>query len=261
MALAIRSCFSSCLSSDFHCWRVVRHPEGQYKIVKALDPILDAIGEIAKASDASEGTLVGISYARTSVQVLRDILSVFHIFSHVIPSLIWSLKLFFELVKGVCGKQDVPLNQFKRQSQLDYNEIAKGRVEKAFALGAVAAKTIKGGSATFRFLSSPFSLTAKTHQAALVIEHSSAVLGHGLEMGYQHIAFHRALGEGASHASTYTIYAKRMCELTVALLEKILQVIFSLAKIFDTTLPPGFRLPIAFSIAGLGLYRVWQKTE
>ena len=261
MALAIRSCFSSCLSSDFHCWRVVRHPEGQYKIVKALDPILDAIGEIAKASDASEGTLVGINYARSSVQLLRDILSIFHIFSHVIPSLMWSLRLFLALVKGLFTRRDVPLNQFKKRSQLDYNEIAKGRVEKAFALGAVAAKTIKGGSATFRFLSSPFFLSAKTHQAAMMVEHSSAVLGHGLEMGYQHIAFHRALGEGASHASTYTIYAKRMCELVVALLEKILQVIFSIAKICETTLPPEFRLPMAFSIVGLGLFRVWQKTE
>ena len=268
MASAIRSSFESYLSSnthlvkatsDSHFIKVLRRPECHYKIVKAADTILDAIEEIARASQASEETFIGLAYGRTSAKMVRDILGVVHIFTGLIPRLIFALKLICDLCQGLVTHTDVPLHPSKESSELDYNEIAKGNSEKVLSLVSTSAQFIKAGSATFAFASPFVSLAAQP--IALLVKHSSGFIGHAFEMGYHSVAFQRALEEGEPSVYAYQIFAKKWIELSVGLLEKGLQLIHDGAKMLHATTPASVRLPLAFAIAGLGFYKVWLKTE
>ena len=259
MASAIRSTFVSCLSTKRHFSRLVNHPEGGYKIVRALDPIFDTLEVVVKASDASYETLATLEYGRISAKIVRDILGVIYIFTGVIPALFYAAKLLCSLAKGLHTGEDVQLHPFKKAPQLAYNEIAKGKLEKILCLGAVSAKCIKGGSATYAFVSTPFT-PRETHQTIMLLKHISGFVGITLEMGYRYAAFNRSLDEEAPSAQIDREFKEKMLELSVGMLEKGLQIIYDLAKMFHRALPAKFRLSLTLSIAGLGLYKVWLKT-
>jgi hypothetical protein len=262
MALAIRASFAACLASKSHVAKVMAHPEGQYKIVKAVDPIFDTMEVVAKASNASEATLAGLAYGRMTARRIRDILSVIYIVTEVVPSFVCAFSLFRELIQKIGEEQEVHLNRAKKKWELAYGEIAKGNLEKCLNLVALSGKCVKGVSSTFATFFHLIS-DVENSQTALVIKHGSGTLGLFFEMGYHYVAFRRALAQGEPREPTYQLFKKKMGELSVGTLENGLQLIYYLAKKLQSSSssPPWFRLPLTFLIAGLGLYKVWLKTE
>jgi len=259
MALAVQSCFRSCVSCKSHMAKVIRHPEGQYKIIKAIYPIFDIIGEIARSFQASEATQRGITYGRDSVKRVSNLLGFIHTFTSIIPSFACSLKLFWELAKGLVTESSVQLHPFKSPSELEFCEIAKGKSEKFLCLGLISAKAIKNSSAASAFFLRPFA-NAVIYREMLFVKHTSGLIGHALEVGYNYMAFQRALGEGIAFECAYKIFEQRIIEQAVALIEKSLQLLYDIALIFQQVPPTWFRLPLLIAIAGLSLYRVWLKT-
>src|SRR5271156_5605695 len=83
--------------------------EGRDKALKLVDPILDAIGEIAKAANASEDTLNGIKAGRDFARAGRDAHAFFNIFNGVIGALALYLANFWKLIEGLCSGEDVVL--------------------------------------------------------------------------------------------------------------------------------------------------------
>ena len=110
MSQAAHASFYSYLSPTSHFCTFLKFPETHYKIIRAADPVFDTIEEIAKAVHAPESTLDGLSFGRSSVKTLRQLLASFYLFTGVLPSLIFAIKLLIELIRGLFSQKDVLLS-------------------------------------------------------------------------------------------------------------------------------------------------------
>jgi hypothetical protein len=102
-------------------------------------------------------------------------------------------------------------------------------------------------------------MIGSSYQTIMAVKYASGFLGIACEMSYQYIAYERAQKNGENLA--YETFSAKMSELTVDLIEKSLQLIYHTAKILTTVVPPAYRLPLTFTISGIGLYKVWLKTS
>ncbi|MFC2049294.1 hypothetical protein ACFLR2_01305 [Chlamydiota bacterium] len=268
MSLAVRATFSSSLSSDSHFFTFLGDRQAQYRLLKAADPLLDTIGEIAKLAHAPQESLKGIAYARMGLRTVRDLLGISHIFFSVIPALIYSLGLLFRLCYSFFTAQDVQLHPTKR----GYATVAKGSAEKMLCIAALTAQCAKSGSSAFAFcvcqpllylqitsgvkLGERLQAVGGAFQTLMLVKHSSGLLAGGLEMAYHYSAFQRT----AIQERDYSDFSKKIIQLAAGIIENGLQLLYDIAKTLQTTVPAGFRLPLTCTIAGVGLYKTWLKT-
>ena len=299
MTTSARRSFESCLSgvnnrlADYkgrHLFTNPRHTfwgffqriEGPDKLLKLADPILDTIGEIAKASGASDSTLDGIEKGRSLARVTRDGIGFFTIFNGVIPALAINLKNIYALTTGLISGKDVPLTEIPRQ----HNDVAIGKTEKILAAGANFGKGVGAATCIVGFgLCRPIaniekyggiSLGQTAHNigkafpTVMMVGHIGGIIGSSCEIGYQYTAFNRdpAITEVQVNNNkkynikdNYESFVKKMVENTVGLVEKILEFIQTIVKLIGHAIPAWFRLPLTLGIASLGLYKVWLKTE
>lgn len=272
MSLGVRSTFTSCLSSESHFFTFLRNRRAQYRLIKAADPLLDTVSEIAKATHAPEEWMKGIAYTRMGFRTIRDLLGISHIFVTVIPSLIHSMRLLWNLCRSFSSGRSVPLHPTKAQSELAYDEVAIGNSEKILCIAALAAQTTKAGSSTFAFcvcqpllylqisegvkLGEGLQAIGGSYQTLMFVKHASGLTAHGFEMAYQYTAFQRTDLMKRDHA----IFSKKMIDMSLGMIENGLHLLYDISKTLQTTVPAGFRLPLTCAIAGVGLYRTWLKT-
>ncbi|MCH9625736.1 MAG: hypothetical protein S4CHLAM123_09150 [Chlamydiales bacterium] len=258
------------------CCKFVQRPAAQHKLLKVFDSLLDTFGEIADACNASSCTLQTITDSRIYAGVSGSVLSITHTFFRVIPGLVYSLRLLWNLGRGWVSQKEVPLNQFTSLQRLKYNEIAKGDLEIGLSLAATLFHLLSGISSTFSYCvyrpivfaetfgkmqlgSAAYSL-GQACSVFMVVKQAAACLGHAFVMGYQYVSSNRALYEGANFQDVQQNFVKEFLISALSLLERFLLLIFECSKWIQTPLPPWFRLPITLSAAGIGLYRTWLTT-
>ena len=100
----------------------------------------------------------------------------------------------------------------------------------------------------------------KNHNTLMLVKHSSGAISCAFEMGYYSTAYQRAVTAGDGTEKSFNHYVKKMHELALGLIEKVLQVIYDIAKLLQGVPSPWFRLPLTLSIAAVGLIKVWVKT-
>jgi hypothetical protein len=276
VTIGVRSILQSALLKKTYPTPFCERSETHYKILKFLDTSFDATIVIADHLKASPVTLKGLQYGRFTVGTMRDALGIIHLVTDVIPSIYFTLKIFFNLMRGLGSKEDVVLNPRKPTSQLAHYEIAQGTGEKLCCMGGIAMQLIQAGSSTFSFavcrpllflkhegfsLNTPLQSVADSYHGVMAIKHFSGLAKHAFELGYYSLAHQRALERGIDSKIVCQFYSKKVLELSVACIEKGLQFILSLAKLLVANLHPAFRIPFAFAIAGIGLYCTSLKTQ
>lgn len=258
------------------CCKFVQRPAAQYKLLKVFDSLLDTFGEIAGACDASSYTLETITNSRIYAGITGSALSITHTFFRVIPGLVYSLRLLWNLGRGWVFQKEVPLNQFAPLQHLKYNEIAKGNLEIGLSSAATLFHLLSGTSSTFSYcvcrpivfaetfgkmhLSSTAHSLGQVCSIFMVVKQAAACLGHAFVIGYQYVSSNRAVYEGANAQDVRQNFVKEFLISTLSLLERFLLLIFECSKWIQAPLPPWFRLPITLSAAGIGLYRTWLTT-
>jgi hypothetical protein len=260
MSQCVHSCFSSYLSQSPQLKCFLQIPETQYKIIKAADAVFDAIAEISKASHASETSLAAIAFGRSTLKALRNVLGGIHIVTSILPSLILSIKLHFDLIKSFFTHADVTMHANKGET-VAYIEKAQGVKEKSVCLSALTTKSVKSAASLSAFTLSHFVGTEKQHGTLMLIKHTSGAAAHAFEMSFYSLAFDRAISQGTCTVECYAHYIKKMHALALGIIEKGLQVLYDIAKMLQGLPPAWFRLPLTFSISLIGLYGIWVKTQ
>lgn len=255
MGPVARSSFFSALGGYSQALvKIARCSEGSYKTITFLDPLFDAIGEIAKASNAHPTAIHHLALTRDVLIKTRQMMNMIHFFTCVLPSLFFAGKLLYDL----STKEEISLFPCKPNEQLNYNEMAKNKEEKLLILGLLVSKSIKAAASTSIYLLHFFSHT-EFHDKLKMVKYCSGIVGDIFELGYQYKAFQRVSRE--DYPAEYYLFIKKMKELSCGIIEKNLKLLYEISKTLEGLPPTWFRVPLTLTIASLGLYKLWLKTE
>lgn len=253
MGLVVRCTYTRCSSNCEQILVFLDHSEAQYKIVRAVDPVLDLFEVVARSKGCSDQFLEGVKYSRMSAKVVRDILGVIYILTSLLPNFLTGCKVFYDQhVSPLCRKN--PPDEHPPV----YQQRSKKYVEHGLHFGALASKFVKAASQLLAFFSKPFVQT-ETLQTLILAKHAAGFSSVAFEMSYRYVSIRRTLDAGLLTESEYEKYQNKIMELSVGLLEKGLQVVYDCIKMLEKNPAPKIRLPFTFLIAGLGLYKVSLK--
>lgn len=251
--------FFSCLSNHEHMVRFATHPEAQYKIVRALDPVFDSLEVLAKAANASDQIVIGLEYARLSAKISRDILSTLYAYIGGIPILLYGSKIFYDLARTRNDDQQiVVLKPFKNDLGA-YSDFAIGCLEKRICLTILILKCINVACQLYAAFLSRFGERGQ-FQRVLLFKHICSFVSALFECWFHTIAHKRTGLDESELQRNYSIFLKKQGEIYLNIVEKGLQIGYDGAKLAGYT-PPWLRLPLSLAIASLGIYRVWIKTD
>lgn len=282
-------CFSFCshlLSSSYKSSifkdKTVQHfklfkdrPETPYKILKAIDPIFDASLEIGKSVNASQATMLSLSYGRSITCSLRSIFGITNLFFRVIPGLFVSVNILYHLAQDFSNDRPVLLYNSKEEHEVNYFDFAYTLEEKIYCSISVAAKLLSAMSAIFTSLvCDPILYLDRMHvsigdslrtigRASIIVttlKHASGFVGTIFDLTYQNAALKRAVKQDGDSQKIYSLYLKKKNYLFTGLIQKSLQLTYDFAKLLNAVHNPGLRLFLTFSIAMIGIYRIWLKT-
>jgi hypothetical protein len=254
MAASIRAIFKQCVACDNPTLFFCRYSAILYKILQATDPVFDLMEEVARSSHASGPTVSGIANGRKRVKLLGDILSSFYLLTVVIPALLYAPYTMARLLKGIKTDERISI-----KIKLTGHDEVISKKEKIACLAALIARFIKGIIALIIFCMAFFP-ERSTQLYLKVCKHGSGIVLNLLEINYQHAKYERSFMEGVGSEEAYQLYANKMFEQALGLTENMLKLLYDIAKLLQRTPPPWFRLPIAFLISGIGIYRVCLKT-
>lgn len=291
-ASSISESFQSCLQGDFFDKPIgPRLEKGSLqmkfvdKIFKAADPLLDTVGEIAKARGASEDTLKSIESGRTWFKTTRDCTALVNIFQGVKDRLIGQSQLIYKMGMSLYeGKEscEVRTNKHPLQTKIHDNtiqivtevtvETAEGRWEMVMVLISQIGKWI--GSVTFIigfgvcrpianvekhiYKPSKQSIAPVAHDigaafpTVMMVNHMAGVIGTGADMVYQYWAYDR-------DAIVVSSFNDRMIKNCAEMTEKILELLLDIFHHIGHQAPAGLRLPAGLIIGGIGIWKEWKE--
>lgn len=304
----MQGCFDCCLSSAYdyvtnpesHPARFFKSSEGRDKVLKFADPIFSLSYEIGKATGASESTLEGIGKGRSLAKAGRDAHSFLNIFAGVIAALVLNMINIWNLMKGLVGAADVvPLKRevsaatdsegkktyrYHKEEKgkttdrpAKYNEIAVGKAEQLFALGANFGKGTGAATYTLGFgVCRPIANIEKycgvkfgerahkfgqAFQTVMTVCHIGGIVGNSSELIYQSLAFDRVVSDRGDIQAAYQELSKKSLESTVGLAEKSFEFMQDIGHFSGVAAPLWFSIPTGLLIGFFGCYKEWLKTE
>ncbi|NGX61042.1 MAG: hypothetical protein K940chlam9_00520 [Chlamydiae bacterium] len=170
---------------------------------------------------------------------------------------------------------------------LKHNRVADGPSERLLQMGIHSMKFIGAGTyitafgavAPCRFLNSLNTFGKNDSETPIVelnsvgktlagsmpqimfVNHLSGIVENSLRLGYEEIAYKRALRNGGDQRQVFQDYYKKVKEATIGLIEKLLEILKDVLSLLSPIpMPMWFRIPLSTLTLGLGLYRVWIKT-